>query len=422
MKTLGIIAEYNPFHSGHAYQIAKAKEMTGADKVIVVMSGDFVQRGEPAMVDKYARTEMALRQGADLVVEMPSMFVLGDAASFAAAGVAILKALHVDCLCFGSELGVIRPLEEIAEVLAKEPPEFQEALAAELDGGASYPAARATALEKILPGSGEIMGQPNNILGVEYLCEMRRQAAAFSALTIERMGAGYHWNGENQSEVGPKHPSASAIREAIPKSLEITNAKQMLTDETARVLENIDTKVKCELNDFWEIFASRFMVESAEVLAGIYGIKEGLENRIKSEILKASDFGKLDELVGTRRYTKTRLHRIYMQTVLGLYRTEFQESLEGFIKGQASYVRVLGFNEAGSECLRHIKDMRKENAGELGDNWPIITNINKERELLSEKACMILDFDIKAANLFNLVIGRDMYSDSDFVRRPIIIR
>ena len=191
MKTVGIIAEYNPFHSGHQYQIAMARRLTGADFVVVVMSGDFVQRGEPAVFDKYTRTAMALEGGADLVLEMPVRFATSSAEDFAACGVALLDRLGLtDVLCFGSELGRLDLLEQAAGILAAEPEAFRQTLRQGLAAGMSFPKAREAALVRELEACGlkeagqddwqKVLSSPNNILGIEDLKALKRRGSRVS--------------------------------------------------------------------------------------------------------------------------------------------------------------------------------------------------------------------------------------------------
>ena len=219
MKTVGIITEYNPFHNGHRYQIRKARELTGADFVVTAMSGDFVQRGEPALFDKYTRTAMALEGGADLVLELPVRFATSSAEDFAACGVALLDRLGVvDHLCFGSELGRLDVLEQTADILVAEPDGFREELRKCLAAGYSYPRAREMALMKVME-AGErrsddnMLSSPNNILGIEYLKALKRRDSRIQPLTIRRKGQGYHETALPE-ESKAQFPSASALRKA----------------------------------------------------------------------------------------------------------------------------------------------------------------------------------------------------------------
>lgn len=215
MKIIGIIAEYNPFHNGHAYQMEEIRRRTGADYIVAAMSGDFVQRGAPAIVDKYARTRMALSCGADLVLELPALWATASAESFAAAGVALFEKMGcVDGICFGAECDNLSLLSEIADILAEEPSVYRAALSSYIKEGLTFPQARARALsESVLTSQktnsvskdalaqsasltqselAEILGSPNNILAIEYLKAIRRQNSSLTPYLIKREGAGYH--------------------------------------------------------------------------------------------------------------------------------------------------------------------------------------------------------------------------------------
>ena len=225
MKTVGIIAEYNPFHKGHAYHLQKAKELADADYAVVVLSGDFVQRGGPAIVDKYLRAEMALRSGADLVLELPVSYAAGSAEAFAQGAVSVLEAVGcVDALCFGSEAGGLSALLSYARLFEEEPPAYRELLKEALRQGFSFPAARSRAAEeyrnlteRILPccaddadcrRSASLLEEPNNILGVEYCRALIRRNSSIRPLTLPRRSSGYH-----DLSLDTEMASASAIRE-----------------------------------------------------------------------------------------------------------------------------------------------------------------------------------------------------------------
>ena len=215
MKTAGIIAEYNPFHTGHEYQINYIKEKLRTDYVVIAMSGDFVQRGTPALFSKYVRAEMALRSGADLVLELPVSISSASAELFARGGVQLLDGLGVtDILCFGSECGDTDALMELAKILADEPEDFQTALRRNLKNGMTFPKARSMALSAVFPESEkyqQLLSSPNNILGIEYCKAILRENSSISPVSIKREGNDYHENTLSENHF----PSASAIRNAI---------------------------------------------------------------------------------------------------------------------------------------------------------------------------------------------------------------
>lgn len=215
MKTIGIIAEYNPFHNGHAYQIAELKRKTNADFVVIAMSGDFVQRGAPAIIDKYCRAEMALLCGADLVIELPVVWAVSSAEDFAMAGVTLFDKMGcIDGICFGAESDQLPLLKSIAGVLAEEPDIYRSALSSHLKKGLAFPAARAAALSDYFKSTGmnfiSILDTPNNILAVEYLKALKRRNSAMTPILIPRAGSGYH-----DTTINTPTASASAIRAAV---------------------------------------------------------------------------------------------------------------------------------------------------------------------------------------------------------------
>lgn len=228
LKTIGIVTEYNPFHKGHAYMIEEAKRKSGADRVVVVMSGSFVQRGEPAIFDKWTRAEAALLNGADLVLELPVLFAAANAETFARAAVRILEESGiVDILCFGSESGDLYSMQEAAKLMVNETEEFQKLLKEQLDEGLSYPAARAKALETVSHISSEILSRPNHILGLEYLKALDKYNCTMKPMTIKREG---DYNSPSLAmEEG--YASAAAIRKALAEDRS-TEAMTQLPENT----------------------------------------------------------------------------------------------------------------------------------------------------------------------------------------------
>lgn len=214
MKITGIIAEYNPFHNGHRYQIQKARQITGADYVIVVMSGNFTQRGTPALIDKYSRAKMALMGGADLVLELPVCFATGSAEYFASGAIALLNQLGcVDSICFGSECGDIVPLKNLAQALVHETDDYKKILKSKLKSGSTYPVARNAALAETLDGFipyDMILGFPNNILGIEYIKALIRQNSPIEPFTNKRIGSDYH-----SYKLADAFSSAISIRQSL---------------------------------------------------------------------------------------------------------------------------------------------------------------------------------------------------------------
>ena len=233
MKVTGIIAEYNPFHQGHAYHLARARELTGADRLLVVMGGNFMQRGEPAIVDKYARAEMALKNGADLVLELPAAAATGSAEYFAEGAVELLDASGVvDALCFGSELGKLAPLEKAAALLLEEPEEYRQLLREELKRGKNFPEAREIALSAFFP-ERELLSAPNNILAIEYLKALKRRKSSIEAVTIPRLG-NYHGNDSGQVPQGTD--SSESVSSGAAPALKTSSLRFASASEIRRQL------------------------------------------------------------------------------------------------------------------------------------------------------------------------------------------
>jgi len=374
MKVLGIITEYNPFHNGHMYHLQQSKELCSADYTVCVMSGNFIQRGEPALVNKHARAEMALLSGVDLVIELPVVYAMSTAEFFASASVKILDSLGiVDYLCFGSESGNIEELDYVASILCHEPLSYKVSLKKYLDEGYSFPSAREKALTENLKKSSidcNILSSSNNILGIEYLKAMKRLNSRIPPLTIGRIANSY-----NSEEITGSISSATSIRKLISKSnfyKSGNSGEKKGTDINDSIYRNEDVlrnlvpeaSARILLREFENgrgpVFPSHFegillaalrKMETEEISSLPYVI-EGLENRIKTASEQA---GTLDELIAgisTKRYPRTRIQRILFSVITGLT----AKDLEDFNRnGGPQYIRVLGFNRKGRELLSLIK-------------------------------------------------------------------
>ena len=374
MSVLGIVSEYNPFHNGHKYHMEQSKELCGADSVVCVMSGNFIQRGEPAIVDKWARTEMALVSGADLVLELPVVYAMSSAEFFAYGAVKILDSTGItDFICFGSEAGSIDELQLIADILNAEPDKYKSSLKDFLAGGLSFPAARENALASYLEAVGhssdnlsEMIRSSNNILAIEYIKAIRKIDSRIKPQTIKRIANTY-----NSDMLEGTISSATAIRKHILSLEEMKKQYtsdtpeapdlQVLTDSLAGALpaqsfDILQREFKAGRGpvfsaDFENTLLSAFRRMSSEEIAGLPYIAEGLENRVKSA---AGNSGSLDELIeniSTRRYTRTRIQRCLFSILTGLKNKEF---MEFNLYGGPQYIRVLGFNSKGRQLLSKI--------------------------------------------------------------------
>ena len=425
-KAVGIIAEYNPFHNGHAYHLAESLAASGADVSVAVISGSFTQRGEPAILDKWSRARMACEGGVNLVVEMPAIFACNNAGYFARAGVEILESLGVSCISFGSECGDIGKLKALADVMDARQAEIEEAVRAACKDGCSYPRARAEVLSEMLKREAvevlserklrqnvvevpsqqilasevtEILSQPNNVLALEYLRCMRRA----QPLTIKRLGAGY-----NDSELKTEFASAAGIRNSIYSAdcdLDASGIASYVPESTYRILlENHDSIMQTEA--LFPLLIQRILTSTTDELNTIFGAEEGLGNKLKAGVRYYKSYEDIIEDLKSKRYTRTRIARMLIMALLGITRAD--------VKSAKNYIRILAFDEKGSEYLKEIK---KAEVSTL----PIITNINREASLYPEIA-KTLDFDIKATDIYNLAARRDLYAGSEYVQRPFSSR
>ena len=427
MKVLGIITEYNPFHNGHKIHLEKSLAKSNADATICVMSGPFLQRGTAAIVDHWARTKMALELGVDLVIQLPVSYSTRSAEYFAYGSVKLLEAANiVDSLCFGSELGTIKPLEFLGQLLAQEPKELSKLIQKELKTGASYPQARAKAILNYLEDNRinlnfpkqqltQILNNSNNILGLEYIKALTRLNSSITPLTIQRQGADY--NSKSLEEIS----SATALREKIKfnyqqgKPLINERLKNNLPHKTIEILEQEFSAHKGPIftADFETQLLTLLRRISTAKLQEYEGVTGGLENRIKAAAQQACSWSELIDNIKTKRFTQTRIQRILTHLLLNLTKKD----LEAFDQAEGPlYFRILGFNQQGKKLLHKIK-----NYGEL----PLISkvaNYFKSSYQPQNKLQKMLSYDLKANNLYCLAAKNKKHRQGniDYRQRPII--
>lgn len=339
MRVVGIVAEYNPFHSGHAYHLAQAKALTQSDFALVVMSGDFVQRGEPAMFSKHLRAKWALSQGADLVISLPTVCSLTSAAGFARGAIALLDGLQVvDSLCFGSELGDVTLLQQVLQ--AADSPAHAQALNASLKQGSSFPAARDAALRAASQGFSP---GPNDILGLEYLRALSLCQSAITPYVLRRKGAGH-----DQDGLFGTHVSATALRGCIQvgdlESLAPYLSPQVRSDMAERLAQG-DIRTFSQLSPVL-LYALRRM--SKAQLADLGEVREGLENPLYKACREAATIEELLTLVKTRRYPMARLKRACLCGALGITGEDLDQMPQGL------YCRVLGLRRQAMPLLGRL--------------------------------------------------------------------
>lgn len=358
MNVVGIIAEYNPFHEGHAYQIQKAKEQCGAEFAVVVMNGDFVQRGEPAIFDKYTRTKEALLGGADLIFELPVRFGLSSAGDFAMGGILALNALpFVTHLCFGTETGDLTPLLQAATFLCDEPDSYRTRVKHFVKQGILYPKARSLALaaESGLPT--ETWDSPNNILGLEYCVALQKLHSKIKPFTIRREGQGYH---DNDTPALSDFPSATFLRKQIRKAGE---------------------KENLSLSDFSSLIG--YSLLTAKDLCRIKDITPDLSDRIRNELPKYREINEFVKTIKNPSLTTGRIKRSFFQC---LFDIEKEEPV-------MPYLRVLGMKKEASSLLS-----QKENA-----SCQILTKLAFDVPKMDDTAKKLFAKDLLASDLYRQV-------------------
>lgn len=445
MKAVGLVTEYNPFHNGHLLHLQRSMEMSDADVSVAVMSGDFVQRGEPAIADKYTRAKMAVDCGVNLVVELPVKYALANAEQFATGAVLTLNALGVESICFGSESGSIRDLDHIADVLANESDIYQLALKKELRSGVSFPLARENAIASLNIMDREklhdILSSPNNILGIEYLKAVKRHACPITPFTFKREGMAYNdvFTADNSDSV---YASAEALRREIKHYCmamedlasdignDDTDHYDTMIFETNDILQNIikyipesavetflhemDKSMPVYKEDFNEIFNAKLKKilrdcsynkrEAADVLLKYDGFNENLANRVINKYDRYFDLDEFTDLINDKSSTYTAISRAFFKFILGhkkntrsvvdgadinneTYDEDIESMLDNYKYTDISYVRILALDEKGQEYLNSIRKTVSA---------PLITKTAGYEEVLSD--------DIYASDLYNLAV------------------
>ena len=390
MKTAGIIAEYNPFHTGHEYQIKYVKEKLGADFVVIAMSGDFVQRGTPALFSKYVRAEMALKGGADLILELPVSSSTASAELFAKGGVQLLDGIGVtDILCFGSECGDTRILMELAKLLVDEPPEFQAALRLNLKEGMTFPKARSQALTEVLPEPWkyqQVLSSPNNILGIEYCKAILREKSSISPVAIKREGNDYH----EKSLAENIFPSASAIRKAIMDTHNARTLENFLPESCRDVFfQTVSDHNYLLENDLDLIYRYRLLQETEELLCSYLDMSHSLARRILSCRNQYETFTQFANQLKTKDITHTRIQRALLHMLLHIHN----------VPEQIPYARVLGFRKSSASLLGEIKKHSR---------IPLLTKLSDASKVLQENphSLDLLEETTFSSNLYENILAQ----------------
>lgn len=422
MKIAGIVTEYNPFHNGHKYHIEEARKISGADYVIAVMSGDFVQRGAPAVIDKYSRAMMALKNGVDIVLELPVCYATGSAEYFALGAVSLLNRLGVvDYLVFGSECGDIALMEKAAALFSNPMDSFQKKLMSHMKEGMTYPAARVKTVEDYLGQYEEgqsrelarILAEPNNILGIEYLKALRRLNSPILPLTIARKTAHYHdreLTAPNQlllsayqffpipeaQSTKPVISSATAIRRVLQDSdniFDLISVKDSVPEDVYEFLtRNYYKTCPISLEDFAGIIKYRLLMEDSRSLMQYVDITPDLADRLMNIRDFDTSMTGLIQNIKTKNLTFTRINRALIHLLLNIREASFRNYLQN---GCTFYARVLGFRKEAAGVLRTITDKEK---------IPVITKVTKASEKLDDFGMTMLSGDIFAAHIYNQAV------------------
>ncbi|MCC8060896.1 MAG: nucleotidyltransferase family protein [Clostridiales bacterium] len=457
MDVAGIIAEYNPFHNGHQYQLNEVRRRTGADYIVVVMSGDFVQRGEPAIVDKYRRTRMALEGGADLVLELPVCLATGSAEYFAMGGVSLLDRLGVvDTLCFGSESGDLAALQRAAKLLLDESESFRTELKRRLTAGISYPQARAEALEAILgvtdtsfPGAADVNVNPsgamdihssgaigihstdatganpipavvptapNDILAVEYLKALNRTRSVMEPLAIRRQGQGYHCDAlaDVFSPTGG-FASASAIRHALMKNPDTRTFFPALAAQLPAASRTLlaDAPAFLSADSLSEVLNTRLLqlLYDEQTLSGFADLSPELAARLKQHTLNFASFSGRIQQLKTRSYTYTRISRALLHLLLGI--TDKDMALIQQLH-YAPYARILGFRRSAGPLLHEIKK---------STDLVLVTKTADAAQLLTTDRLQMLNQDFHASHLYQSLVYADsgQQMKNEYTRSVVIL-
>ncbi|MFY9174764.1 MAG: nucleotidyltransferase [Peptococcia bacterium] len=395
MTVTGIIAEYNPFHNGHLFHLQETKRLLPESPVIAVMSGHFLQRGEPALLNKWARAEMAILQGVDLVLELPVLYSCRSAYWFARGGLEILKATGVvSHFSFGVENDDLSALTQAASILAQEESSFKQDLQEYLNQGLSFPKARAEALQKNTQLPQNLWSKPNNVLALTYLQVNEELQLDLIAVPIKRRGSGYNEKSLRANE----NPSASAIRAILTNSPDrdfsetLHNLEPYLPSTSIEIIEREYKSGQCPVH--FESLTPQILTllrrSSPEELQHIIEVTEGLENRLYESAFMATNLADYLSLVKTKRFTYSRLQRFLIHLLLNYRKTN-----ETLLHKGPPYLRVLGFNATGQKVLKEIKSRSK---------LPVITQGKESKKLISSSRFRVFwEKDILASDLYNLL-------------------
>ena len=426
MKVAGIIAEFNPFHKGHKYLIDVCRQELGADYVVVVMSGDFVQRGAPALLSKFSRARMAINSGADLVLELPVYYSLGSAEYFAEGAVSVLQGLGVVTdLVFGSETSDIASLRKVAKILVKEPEDYKAALQAALSIGESFPTARAKAIAAVLSDDTltECLSSPNSILAVEYMKALLRRESSMEPHAVKRIGAGYDdvaVDDQIDSESGAPAASALGIRNLLSEAVcgnAPSDQKAVLSQHEKELLLSMPESAYEELtsyegsfldcNSFSDALKYKLLLEKDRGFEEYLDVTLDLSNRIVSSLPKYESFEQFCQLLKIRNLTYTRISRCLMHILLNI--TE-EKVLSCKADDFTAYGRILGMKKASSALLAKINE---------SSTIPVLSRLKDADSALNELQLSLFNETLTGSQIYNSAARNGI--TSEYSLKPVIL-
>ena len=393
---LGIVAEYNPLHNGHLYHIQNAKERTNAEYVVAVITGNFTQRGNTSIVNKWEKARMALNANVDLVIELPTLYSISSAENFADGAIKIFKQLGVTHISFGMETSNIADLNNIAKVLESEPDEYKSLLKEELKKGNSFPKARQNALVNYLKEEKyeEVIKGSNNILAIEYLKAIKKQKANIIPVGIKREKVFYH-----SKKIIDEFASSTGIRYLLSRN-QFDDITKVVPSSTFSILvDNINngTYTK-DLSDFSNLIIYKLRTMTKSEIANLPEVSEGLENLIKSSVTKTNNINEFINMVNSKRYTKTKIQRIMLYALLGITKQDMDMSCKVM-----PYIRVLGFNNKGKKIISRI------------ENNNVITSVKKfEQSNSNRRYRRMLEIDKNATDIYTIAYIKNSCSGLDY--------
>ena len=410
-KVVGIIAEYNPFHNGHLYHLLQAKDLAQADYVVAVISGNFTQRGDTSIVDKWTKAYMAICGGCDLVLELPTVYSISSAENFASGAVKILDSLKIiDSIAFGAEASDLATLNNIANVLFQEPRGYTNILTHELQKGISFPSARENAILMYLNDIkryANILNSPNNILAIEYLKALKTQKSNMNPIMVKRSKVYY-----NDDRIVDDFASATAIRKLI-KRREYEDLRKVVPRSTYKILSRQirDGNIVLGLENFEKEIIYTLRKMNIREIANLPDVSEGLENLIKNSADNCNDMSKLIANIKSKRYTQTRIQRILLYALLGIDKKMMEDS-----KKVTPYVRVLGFTNKGKEL---ISEINKRNP-KINMITSVKKFIEKNNKPSNRTIMQMLQKDIFATDVYTLGFDFESKANLDFTNNMII--